>query len=193
GLEPRLLGEGAEDEERARTRQRAAAGVEEELAAVPPVEVRAAPGEIAAERLGCVAPDRHDALLAALADHADEAAVEVDTGALEPDGLGDAEAGPVEQLDERLVTQRAGLCSVRRGDQPLGFAGRQRLRERPDAPRQADGGRRVVLARAEQLLVAEEAARRGGTAGDRRRGEAVGAELRRVALQILDRRTGDRL
>ena len=41
-IEARLLGEGAEDEERAGPRQRAAAGVQEELAAVPAVEVRAA-------------------------------------------------------------------------------------------------------------------------------------------------------
>ena len=92
----------------------AAARVQEELRAVAAVEVRPAAREVAAQRLGGVAADRDDALLAALADHADEPVVEVDAGPVEPDRLRDPEAGAVEQLDERLVAERARLRAARR-------------------------------------------------------------------------------
>ena len=49
------------------------------------VEVRPAVGEVAAKRLGRLPSDRDDALLAALADRADEPLVEVDAALLEPD------------------------------------------------------------------------------------------------------------
>ncbi len=67
-LEARLLGEAPQDQERAGAGQRAALGVQEELRPVPPVEVRPPAGEVAAERLDRRAADRHDALLAALAE-----------------------------------------------------------------------------------------------------------------------------
>ena len=52
----------------------------------------------------------------------------------------------------------------------------------------------LSLARAEQLLVAEEAARRGGAARDRRAGEPVRAELRRRSARARSvRRAADRL
>src|SRR5581483_7285813 len=83
------LGQPAQDEKGARARQRAAARVEEELAAVAPVEVRPSARQVAAKRGRGRAPDRHDALLPALAGDADEPAVEVDAAAFEADGLGD--------------------------------------------------------------------------------------------------------
>ena len=86
------------------------------------VEVRPAAREVAAERLGGVPADRDDALLAALADHADEPVVEVDARLVEPDRLGDAQAGAVEQLDERLVAQRARLRAGGGLDQALRLA-----------------------------------------------------------------------
>ena len=165
----------------------AAPRVQEHLGAVPPVEVRAAAREIATERLGGVAPDRNDAFLAALADHSNEAVLEVDAGALEADRLGDAEAGSVQQLDERLVAERPRLRPGGGVDQPLGLAGRERLRKRPHPPRELHGRGRVVVACAEQLLVAEEAAGGRGPARDRRPGEPVGAELRGVPLELLHR------
>src|SRR5471030_1409188 len=132
-----------------------------------------------------MAADRHDPLLAALPDHANKAVLEVDSGLLEPHGLGDAEAGAVEQLDERLVAECARLRARGRVDQPLRLAGGERPRQRPLAPRQRDAGGRVVVSRPEQLLVAEEAARRSRPTGDRRAREAVRAELRRVELELL--------
>ena len=122
-VEPGLLGEAAEDQERARPGQRAAAGVQEHLRAVAPVEEGAALCQVAAERLDRRAPDGDDALLVALPDDPDEPPLEVDPGLVEADRFGDTEAGAVQKLDERLVAERTRLRSLRRVDQPLGFAG----------------------------------------------------------------------
>ena len=92
GVEARLGGEAPQDQERAGARQRAALRVQEELGPVARVEVRAAAGEVAPERLDGRASERDDALLVALAGDADEAVVEVDPRLVEPDRLGDAEA-----------------------------------------------------------------------------------------------------
>ena len=54
------------------------------------------------------------------------------------------------------------------------------------AARQLELGGRVVAARADQLEVAEERARRRGAARDRRGREPVGAELRDVALEVVE-------
>ena len=108
-VEPRLLGEPPKDQERARAGEAAAAGVQEQLRAVTRVEIRTAAREVAAQRLDRRPADRDDALLAALADDAHEPPVEVDAGLAEPDRLRDAETGAVEQLDERVVAQVAGL------------------------------------------------------------------------------------
>jgi hypothetical protein len=102
-VEARRLGQPAEDQERARTRERPAFGVQEELRPVPPVEVGAAAGEVTAHRVGRVAADRHDPLLAALAGHPHEPVVEIDAALVQPDRFRDAETGAVHQLDERLV------------------------------------------------------------------------------------------
>ena len=88
-VEPGLLGELAQDQERAGAGERAALRVQEQLGAVAAVEVRAPAREVAAERLGGVTADRHDPLLAALAGDPDETVVEIDPGALEPDRLRD--------------------------------------------------------------------------------------------------------
>jgi hypothetical protein len=89
-LEPGLLRELAEDQERARARQRTALCVEEELRSMAPVEVRPPAREVAPQRLDGFRADRDDALLLALPDAADEALVEVDAGAVEADRLADS-------------------------------------------------------------------------------------------------------
>src|SRR5262245_23213634 len=86
-LEAGLLGKAAEDQERAGAGQRAALRIEEELGAVARVEEGAAAAQVAAERVGGTAPERDDPLLAALADRADEARLEVDAGSLEANRL----------------------------------------------------------------------------------------------------------
>ena len=71
--------------------------------------------EIAADGFGRRTPERDEALLAALAEDADDPLVEVDAALLEPDGLGDAQARAVQELDERPVAQRrAASCPSRR-------------------------------------------------------------------------------
>src|SRR5579864_3723960 len=75
----------AKDEESPGTRERPSLGVEEELGPVTAVEVRPAAGEVAAERRDRFAADRHDPLLRALSEAADEAPVEVDCRSVEAD------------------------------------------------------------------------------------------------------------
>src|SRR3954471_7908344 len=94
-VEAGFAGELAEDQERAGAGERAAARVQEQLRAMPHVEERPAAREIASQRVGGRAPERHDALLVALADAADEPLLEVDAALLEPDRLADAQAGAV--------------------------------------------------------------------------------------------------
>src|SRR5215212_393726 len=96
-LEPGLTRQLAQDQERARARERATLGVEEELGAVAAVEMWSAVRQITTQCLGGLSADRDDPLFAALADRADEAVVEVDAAALEADGLADPEACSVEQ------------------------------------------------------------------------------------------------
>ena len=159
-LEPGLLGESAEDQERAGAGEPAALCVEEELRAMARVEERAAAREIPAQGRDRLASDRHDALLRALADAADEPRVEVDARLVQPDRLTHAEPGAVEELDQRAVAQRA-RCRPRRGfDEALRLAGRQRARQRPSPARQLELGGGVVGTDAEERLVAEEGADR---------------------------------
>ena len=81
------VGEPAEDEECPRAGQRAAARVEEEVGTVTTVEVRSSQRHVAPQRVGGGAAERHDALLPALADDADDALLEVDGRLDEPDRL----------------------------------------------------------------------------------------------------------
>jgi hypothetical protein len=87
GIETRLLGQPADDQEGARTGQRAAARVEEELWPEATVEVGPSSGQVPPERLGGRAADRDDPLLVPLADAPDESLFEVDRSPLEPDRL----------------------------------------------------------------------------------------------------------
>src|SRR5215218_5291106 len=106
-LEAAFLGEAAQDQECAGTRQRPALGVEEQLVPVALVEVRPAAAQVAPERIGGAAAERHDPLLAALADRANEPFLQVDPIAFEADRLADPQARAVEQLDERAVAEVA--------------------------------------------------------------------------------------
>ena len=113
------------------------------------VEVGAAACEVAADRVGCGTADRDDALLAALAEAADEPLVEVDGAPVEPDGLAHPQPRAVQQLDERRVAKRARLGPGRGLDQSLSLARRQRPRQPAHTPRGGDLRGRIVLARAE--------------------------------------------
>ena len=71
--------------------------------------------------------------------------------------------------------------------------GRKGLRQRLRASGQRDRRGRVVAARAEELLVSEEAASRCSTSCDRRAREPVRAELGDVTLEFLEGCLSDRL
>src|SRR5690242_10440848 len=128
-LEPGRARQTAEDQEGAGPRQPAALRVEEQLRPVALVEVRAPARQVAADGVDRLTPDRHDALLRALADAADDSLLEVHGGALESDGLADAQAGAVEELDERPVAEGARRRTHRGLDQPLGLARGERPRQ----------------------------------------------------------------
>ena len=66
---------------------------------------RRALGEPAAQRLDGLPPDRHDARLAALAQHADRAVLEVEIDELETQQFREPQPGRVEELHDRLVAQ----------------------------------------------------------------------------------------
>ena len=130
GLEAGLLGEPAQDQERARAGERAALRVQEELGTVAAVEVGPAAGEVAAQRLGGLPPDRDDPLLARPCRCSGRAGRRGRRRALlQPDRLADAQAGAVEELDERAVAEVARLRPRGGLDQPLGLAGRERARQ----------------------------------------------------------------
>jgi hypothetical protein len=128
GLEAGALGQLAEDEKGARAGQSAAARVQEQLRPVAPVEVRPPEREVAAHRLGRRTPERHEPLLAALPQHAYDPVLERDAVLLQARGLGDAQAGSVEELDESSVAQRARRRPDGGVDEALGLRRRERAR-----------------------------------------------------------------
>ncbi len=127
-LEARTLRELAEDEERTGPRERAAARVQEELRAVAAIEVGATEREVSANGLGSGSSERHEPLLPALAEDADDALLERDARLLEPGGLRHAQPGAVEELDERAVAKRPRRRPDGGVDQPLGLGRRERAR-----------------------------------------------------------------
>ena len=192
GVEPGLRREASDDQERTCAGERSALGVEEELRAVPAVEVRPPAGQVPPQRLDRLGPERDDALLVALADAAHEALLEVDAAALEPDGLADPEAGAVEQLDQRPVAETPRGRPVRRLDQALNLAERKRTRESLAAPREVDLGRRVVVPKTQCHEVAVERACRGRPAGDRARRLAAGSQVGKPGLNLVRARVSRR-
>ena len=129
-LEAGPIGELPQDEERTGARQGAAAGVQEEVGSVAPVEMRPAECEVAADGLGRRSAEGNETLLAALSQHADDALLDRDAALLEPGGLGDAQACAVQELHERAVAQRARRRPDGGVDQALGLRRRERARQR---------------------------------------------------------------
>ena len=93
---------------------------------------RPRPHQVGIQRRPRVAADRHDALLAALAEQAHDvggAVLAEQVVDVERDRLRDARARRVEQLEQRLVAQVGGLVAVGRREQLLDLLDRQRLRQ----------------------------------------------------------------
>ena len=138
-----------------------------------------------------MASERDDPLLVALAEHADDARIEIDRGARQPDGLGDAEACAVHQLDECPVAHRSRGRADRRVDQPLRLGRRQRARERADTSRHDDLRGGIVGSRPEQQLVPEVRADGGDAAPDRRSRASLGPHARDPLLELVGAGGGD--
>ncbi len=129
-LEAGPVGQLAEDEERAGARECPAARVQEQLRAVPTIEVRTAECEVAANGFGGRPPERHEALLATLAEHAHDSLLDRDAALLEPGRLRHTEACAVEELHERAIAEGARRRSDRGVDEPLGLGRRERAWQR---------------------------------------------------------------
>jgi hypothetical protein len=127
-LEPGSVCELAEDQEGTGAGERPTAGVQEELGPIAAIEVRSAEREVAAHGLGGWTAERNEALLAALAEHPHDPVLQRDAVLLEPDGLGDPEAGAVEELHESPVAQRARRRSGGGVDETLGLSRRESTR-----------------------------------------------------------------
>ena len=115
----------AEDQEGTGAGERTPAGIQEELGPIAAIEVWPAEGEVAAHGLGSRAAQRNEALLAALPEHADDAVLEGDAVLLETHGLGDPEAGAVEELHQGPVAQRARRRTDGGVDETLGLSRRE--------------------------------------------------------------------
>ena len=75
--------------------------------------------------------ERHDPLLAALAAHVEELLLEVDVAEVEPDGLGAAQAGRVDELDERAVAEPERAVAARSAvEQRVDLGGLRRVGSR---------------------------------------------------------------
>src|SRR5438874_13105011 len=81
------------------------------------LELGAALGQVACDRLGGGAAQWDDPLLHPLAQDADTAGLEVDVAELEVAQLGGAQAAGVEQLEDRDLATEQGGAGVGGGDQ----------------------------------------------------------------------------
>jgi hypothetical protein len=91
--------------------------------------------------------DRHEPLLVALADHPNEGAVEGDILEIQAEGLRDAKARRIEQLEEHAITQPrvARIVGPRRVEEALDLRDRQRLGKQAGHPRQVEVRRDVDI------------------------------------------------
>src|SRR5438876_7933618 len=104
------MGMGEQAAQRARVEPSPAHGDEEGVLRIP-YEARAPVLEVTAQPVRSFLAQRNDALLVALALHAHCLLLEVDVSEIEPDRLRAAQAGRVDELDERTVAQREWLVA----------------------------------------------------------------------------------
>src|SRR6266481_3448755 len=123
-------------------------------------------------------PDRHDPLLASLAEDAEQAGVLVHVLPVEADELAHAQPRGVEHLEERAAAQPGERVAARRGEQPVDVVERQVRGQLAARLRRGDAEGRVGGEPPPVGEEAEEPAHRGELARDRRAlGRAVeGAE-----------------
>ena len=109
---PQPVRVGEEAAQRARVQPPAARGEEERVVRAAR-QLRPRLAQVAGDDVRRLLAERHDPLLAALAAHADELLLEVDVGEIEPDRLGAAQAGRVDELDECAVAEAERAVAVR--------------------------------------------------------------------------------
>src|SRR5207244_10866051 len=80
---------------------------------------------VRAQRVECDLADRHDALLASLAEHPHALVLEVDVLPVEADELADAQARGVERFEDRAVPRGPGVAARQTVQQALGVVDRQ--------------------------------------------------------------------
>ena len=136
--------------------------------------------------------DRHEALLAALAEAGEVTALEVEVLLAETDHFRHAQPRRVEQLDQRAVAQAARLRDVRRAKQAIDFICRQEFRQRLPGSRRAHVGGRIVGAMIRDDEKPIEATKAGHGPRDRFWGPPLAHHLpdhvlERAAIQRLDR------
>ena len=94
--------------------ERAAADREKQRVVCASREGRARVAEVGRDRMRRPLAERHDALLAALAEHVHRLLLEVDVCEVKPDDLGAAQAAGVGQLEDRGVADRQCRVTPRR-------------------------------------------------------------------------------
>ena len=110
--------------------ERLAAGPDEDpLARAGADEPRPLGREVDRERLLRAPPERHDALLAALAHDRHEALVDPELRARERGGLADAQARRVHELEQRAIAERAAGGRRLVLDEPRDVARAERARQ----------------------------------------------------------------
>ena len=134
-------------------------------------QVRARFGQIAREQVARLLAEGHHPLLAALAADVQLLAVEVDVGEVEPHRFGAAQAGRVDELDERPVPQGERTVAVERVECRVDLLRLRRVGQ-PARPSRHERGVRY-LRRPE--CEADEATDRRDLPCDRRRRELAGA------------------
>src|SRR6476659_7361864 len=130
-------------------------------------QLRASLAEIRGQAIGSFLAEWHRALLAALAPNGDGLLLEVAVLEVEADRLGAAQAGRIDQLDERAVAEPEGAVSAQPLEQRVHLACLGRRRQAACALRRQRG---VGDARRSQR-VREQRPDRGELASDARRGE----------------------
>ena len=191
GLEAGLLGKPSQDQEGAGPRERATAGVEEQIGTVAPVQMGPTEREVTSHRLDRGSPERNDSLLVPLADHAHRACIEVDGALRGSDRFGDPQSRPVEELDQRPVAHGSGRHAGRGLDQPFGLGWGESAGECARPPGKDELRSGVVRALAEEHEVAEEGAERRRAPSDGRRGKSVCPHLGDPALELFGGRLGE--
>src|SRR6266511_2887313 len=145
------------------------------------VEAAAAGGE----EEGILGAARDRALLAALASDVHLLLLELDVGEVEPDGLGAAQPGRVDELDERAVPERQRPLAVQGVERRLDLGGAGRVRQ----PARPARRQRRVRYPGEPEREAEEAPHRRQLPPDRRRRQLARprpAELGRIVGEDAD-------